>query len=350
MVPLREKLHGVYKNWETKDHKLLYLFLELTRRCNLQCRHCGSDCSSDSSFEEMPTETWLEIIDHIHSNFAAELAFVITGGEPLVRKDLTRIGTYISNLGHPWGIVSNGFALSETRIRELEKAGITSLTLSLDGGEESHNWLRGHPDSYRRIIAAIEALGKSNIPIKDAVTCVHPKNLGELDSIKEVLIEHGIKSWRLFRIFPIGRAEHHQELSLSREGSWEMLNWIERNRKEAKKRGLAINFSCEGYLPFRFDRKVRDEPYFCRAGINIASILADGRVTGCNNNGPVFYQGSIIERSFADIWENEFKKYRNRSWMKSGVCAECPSSSICRGGPIHLWDPEKNETRFCYLH
>ena len=76
---VKSKLYNIYKDFETTEHKLIYVFLEITRKCNLSCTHCGSDCSKDSSMNEMTTESWLSIIDYL--NYIYKPFFVITGGE-----------------------------------------------------------------------------------------------------------------------------------------------------------------------------------------------------------------------------------------------------------------------------
>jgi MoaA/NifB/PqqE/SkfB family radical SAM enzyme len=77
---LKEKLHNAYKKEELKKHYLQYLFLEITKKCNLNCLHCGSDCSKDISSPELTTESWFKIIDYFKSNFSESVVFVITGG------------------------------------------------------------------------------------------------------------------------------------------------------------------------------------------------------------------------------------------------------------------------------
>ena len=110
-----------------------------------------------------------------------------------------------------------------------------------------------------------------------------------------------------------------------------------------------MSFSCEGYLPFKQDLQIRDEPYFCRAGISIASSLADGTITGCNNNGADFYQGSVLEHDFKTIWQKKFQEYRNKDWLKTGLCADCEEWDYCQGSSIHLRSKSTPGPGFCYL-
>lgn len=346
---LKNALHRGYKKIEIKSHQLLYLFLEITRRCNLNCLHCGSDCKSSIGQAELTTESWLKIIDYMSEHFSPQLSFVITGGEPLTHPDLFRIGEQIQSKGRRWGMVSNGLALDAHAFERLISAGIYSLTLSLDGTETAHNKLRNHPKAFTRVSSALKRIGQSDIPFKDVVTCVYPGNIDELERVAELLIEYGIRYWRLFRIFPSGRAKDNDELLLSFEDTQRMLNWIAENRDSYRARGLELSYSCEGYLPMDLDLKVRDMPFFCRAGINVASILSDGTITGCTNNDSYFHEGNILRDNFARLWEKGFRKFRDRSWAREGICADCPHFKDCQGSSIHLWHEPSDGIAFCYL-
>jgi radical SAM protein with 4Fe4S-binding SPASM domain len=82
---------------------------------------------------------------------------------------------------------------------------------------------------------------------------------------------------------------------------------------------------------------VRTEPFFCRAGVSIASILCDGTVTGCPNNPPALAVGNVRQTDFARLWDDSFGPFRDRSWMRRDQCAACGPFKDCRGGSIHLW-------------
>ncbi len=348
-LALRRRAWDRHTEIETQRHVLLYLFLELTRRCNLSCRHCGSDCSVDSECGELDTASWLKIVDYFARTASPKPAIVLTGGEPLLHPGFVEIASALQEAGLSWGMVTNGFCLDEERLARIVDSGIESVTVSYDGTEEAHTWLRRHPLAHERAIRAMRLIGESSIPTRDAVTCVIPSNFEHLDETAQRLAGLGMNSWRLFRVFPKGRAAGVPELALSRELSLGLVDWIAEARKRWAPKGLDIAFSCEGYLPFALDRKIRTEPFFCRSGINIASILCDGTVSGCNNNGPEYAQGSLVERDFFDIWENEFRECRARDWMRTGICADCADWGHCRGGSIHLRDKVAPGPGFCYI-
>ncbi len=353
----RQFVWDLYKKLETSEHRLLYLFLEVTRACNLACLHCGSDCGADGAEDcgaedrasRLTPDDWFALVDAVSARYSPELMFVITGGEPLLWPSLEELGRRIVTRGRRWGLVTNGFALDERRLTGLVASGLESVTVSLDGDAAAHNRLRGNREAYERALRAIRLVGASPIRFRDVVTCVHPANALKLDSIAETLIDAGIPAWRLFRIFPLGRARNNPGLVLDRKASLALVEWIRANRPAYAKRGLAVDFSCEGFFPFSLDRKIRREPFFCRSGINIAAIRCDGIITGCANNGPAFFEGSVLTDDFAEVWEKGFRRLRDREWMRTGLCAGCRHFNHCQGGSAHLWDAEASSPAFCYL-
>ncbi len=127
-----------------------------------------------------------------------------------------------------------------------------------------------------------------------------------------------------------------------------LLDWIAHQRRTTSRQKIVINLSCEGYLPKHIDEKVRDEPYFCRAGINIGSVLCDGSISACPNISRSFVQGNILTDDFRKVWEEKFEVFRKREWMKTAQCTLCPEWKRCLGNSMHLWDEEKKKTIFCY--
>ena len=332
-----------FRSAETRLHELNYLFWECTTRCNLNCLHCGSDCSREGGHPDMPREDFLAALDTIPSP-AKHFIVVLTGGEPLLRKDLETCGMEIRKRGMRWGMVTNGHLYSRERHGSLLAAGMGALTISLDGMAGSHDWLRNTPGSFQRVDRAIGLAAGSPRLNFDVVTCVHQRNMGELPEIHDYLVSKGVKAWRLFTIAPIGRAREHPELFLEDKQFKQMLDFITKRRKSGP---LDVKFSCEGYVG-EYESRVRDTPFFCRAGINIGSILIDGSIADCPNIDRSFSQGNIYRDNFFDIWQTEYEPFRDRSWTKTGPCAECPEYRDCLGNGFHLWHGEKKEVLVCH--
>jgi len=347
-IPFKKKLalelFYKYKKNSAKLHKLTYLFWEATLRCNLNCQHCGSDCKTDPKQNDMLREDFIKVIDtikpHINPN---EVLIAITGGEPLMRKDLEQCGKELFDRGFPWGIVSNGYLLTKTRLISLLESGLRSVTISLDGLQDSHNWLRGKDQSFEKALNAIGLAASVSDLVSDVVTCVNQKNYNELTQIKELLLNMGVREWRLFTIFPIGRAKNNELLQLTPDQFKGLFEFI---KTEREKGDLKISYGCEGFLG-NYEGEVRDNFFFCRAGVSVASILADGSISACPNLRNNFTQGNIYKDDFMDVWNNRFKVMRDRTWTKKGICAECNYYKYCQGNGLHLYDQNK-DLMFCH--
>ena len=318
-----------------RKHELRTLFWECTLRCNVACRHCGSDCRVSSVHPDMPIEDFLKVIDGILPQVNPNKVLVIfTGGEALVRPDIEQCGMELYRRGFPWGIVSNGLFLDRQRLDGLLKSGLHAATISLDGFEEAHNWLRRHPQSYSKAVEAIRMLSGEKEIVWDVVTCVNRKNIDDLGQFKEFLIANGVKDWRLFTIFPMGRAAQMPELQLDDEQFTRTLDFIRDTRKEGR---IHASYGCEGFLG-GYEHEVRDNFYECNAGIDSASVLIDGSISCCPSIRANFHQGNIYRDDFMDVWNNRFQPYRDRSWAKEGICKDCSLFRYCEGNGMHQHD------------
>ena len=348
-IPFKRKIHRYlfqkYKQTQTELHELTYLFWECTLRCNLSCLHCGSDCYTSSETKDMPHDDFLNVTQEIAQKFDAQkITVVITGGEPLMRNDLEMIGLQLRKQGFRWGIVSNALAMSQQRFTSLVAAGMGALTISFDGLQDDHNWLRNNTLSFQKTLFDIEMASKETRLNFDVVTCVNKRNISKLPEIKQILKEKGVKAWRLFTIAPIGRATENKDLLIDNSEFKTLMEFIKQARSDKE---IKTSFSCEAYVG-NYENEVRDAFFFCRAGINIGSVLVDGSISACPNVNHQFVQGNIYQNSFTEVWEEKFQKMRNRNWAKNGKCATCKQFEWCKGNGLHLRN-EKEQLLRCYL-
>lgn len=368
-MSLRKKIameiaRSLYKV-QTSGYPLSQLFWECTQRCNFACIHCGSDCKVSSAVKDMPFEDFRKVLESIKSQMdVSTLTINITGGEPLVRKDLEECGRAIYDMGIAWGIVTNGWLLSQDRLASLLKAGIHGMTISLDGIGEVHDWMRGREGAFDRAVKAITMvcdfnraaaesrpyLGFTRLSPTDAiafdvVTCVNKRSLAQLADLKELLIGAGVKHWRLFTIFPVGRAARYPELQMDKTEMRTLMEFIKQSRKEGR---IDVEFACEGFLG-EYEGEVRNSFFSCQAGITVGSILADGSISACASIRSDYTQGNIYDGDdFMEVWKNRFQPYRDRSWMYKDACRDCKYFRWCQGGAMHLRDSEGNLI-FCHL-
>lgn len=320
-----------------EDHPLRQLFWECTLRCNLSCRHCGSDCKQISAVKDMPKEDFARVLDSVAAATDPHKVMInITGGEPLCRPDLEECGKMIYEKEFSWGMVTNGLALTPQRYRRLLQCGLRAMTISLDGIGETHDWMRGRNGSFEKAAAAIKMVIDSGEIAFDVVTCVNKRNFCQLNELKEYLIGLGLKEWRLFTVFPAGRAAQDPELQLSPEEFRGLMEFIKATRKEGR---IMAEYGCEGFLG-NYEGEVRSHFYQCSAGITVGSVLADGSISACPSIRADYHQGNIYTDDFMDVWKNRFQAYRDRSWMHKDECASCKVWKYCKGNGMHLRDAD----------
>lgn len=322
---------------QTRQHPLTQLFWECTLRCNMKCQHCGSDCKVSTLHPDMPFEDFEKVLRRVKESYDSHhISIVVTGGEPLMRPDIARCGRRMYDLEFPWGMVSNGFLMSDKKIDELLGSGMRAATISLDGLEAEHDWMRGVKGSFKNASHAIERFAHEPSFAFDVVTCVNQRNFGQLNDLKEFLISLGLKQWRIFTVFPVGRAATNPELQISSEQYRQLMDFIIATRKEGR---IWVNYACEGFLG-PYEGKVRDHLFSCQAGISVGGVKIDGSISACTSIRANYDQGNIYTDDFVEVWENRYQNMRDREWMRTGECADCKYWKYCHGNGMHLRDDE----------
>ena len=144
------------------------------------------------------------------------------------------------------------------------------------------------------------------------VTCVNRRNYPYLNELKTSLYKIGVRHWRMFTIFPVGRAALYPEFQLTDEEFTGVMEFIKDTRKEGK---MHLSYGCEGFLG-NYEGEVRDNFFACNAGVTVGSILIDGSISACPSIRSDFHQGNIYQDDFMQVWEERFQPFRNRDWMK----------------------------------
>ena len=168
------------KEQEYVNHTLKDLFWECTLTCNAKCKHCGSNAESKKYENELSTEEIKNAFKQIAEDMdASKILINVTGGEPLVREDLFEVMEYATNeLGFKWGMTTNGILLNDKNIKKLKKSNMETISISIDGLEETHDSFRGVPGSYKIITNNIKKLKDANFVKYIQVTTVfHKQNI-----------------------------------------------------------------------------------------------------------------------------------------------------------------------------
>ena len=338
-----------FKKKAYKEHTLKALFFEMTSRCNARCEHCGSSCGDFVPKDEITAEEIKGVLDDVAEHYDANnIMLFITGGEPLVKKELFDTMAYARKLGFHWGMTTNGILIDEKVIKKIEETHMETVSVSIDGLKELHESFRKVPGAFDKIIKGIKLMQKCPcISDLQITTCVNKKNIDQLEDIYKLLKELNIKDWRLIEVDPIGRAKGNTELLLDADDYKRMFKFIIEKRKENP--DMEFKYGCGHFLGNDLNIELLGNCYFCFTGYWVASILSNGDVSGCPDieRRPELIQGNIRERKFSDIWENEFKKYRSINRTSNSKCKKCPDWKSCLGDAFHTWDWDENKPNFC---
>lgn len=315
---------------------------EITRRCNLRCVHCRSSSEIEvKAHPDFATEEAFRIIDDIAAY--AKPVMVLSGGEPLLRKDVFDIAGYGTGKGLRMCLATNGTLVTDEICSKIKDSGIRIVSLSLDGSKETvHDDFRSQKGAFAATIRAAGLFREYGIEfiINSSFT---KRNQEEIPKVYKLAKELGATAWYLFMIVPTGRGEEIMKELISKEDYEKILEWHYEMEKEEK--DLLVRPTCAPHYYRVVLQKSREEgnkferrtlkfstggSKGCIAGQLIALIDVDGNVLPCSYFPKP--AGNIRKQSFRDIWENselfielrDFKKYK-------GKCGSCEYVTVCGG-------------------
>lgn len=338
---------AAYQDELRKIPKLRYLFLELTDRCNLNCMHCGSKCTGNNStyLEYSIIEKTLNRVADKYN--ASEIMICITGGEPFLHPDIYKIIYLSRGLGFSVGITSNGTLIGSKQAKMIKKAGLNTITISIDGIGDVHNSFRCSTHAFEKAIKGCRNLKDVGIE-PQALTVVHKNNLFQLEEIFDFLVEERFYSWRLVNMDPIGRAALQNQLLLDGKDLRCLFDFIKDKRFNTDT-DMEVTYGCSHFATMEYENEIRDFYFQCGTGTMVASIMANGNIGACLDieRREDLIQGNIYTDDFIDVWENKYQIFRINRALKSKICSECEYSSVCQGDSAHTWDYDKNEPIYC---
>ena len=326
------------------NNQLHTLFFEVTSRCNAFCDHCGSRCDSGKR-NELSVDNFNKVLDEVAERYGTKTIMLnVTGGEPLMRNDLFDITQHADKLGFKWGLVTNGTLITDEVIKRMKKTHMSTITISLDGMEKTHDEFRHIPGGFNRIVTAIEKLVKANFIEHIQVTFIANKNnINELPEVYRLVSMLGINSLRISGVDPIGRAKDNKLISLDKEDYNYLFDFM-RKHSESK---VPVVWSCAHYFG-----EINNPTgiFSCRTGINVGSVLSNGDIFACPNipRRKELIQGNVLKDDFCKVWENGFEFYRNPDRLKAKKCEKCKHWDNCQGDSFHTFDFENKTPQFCY--
>jgi radical SAM protein with 4Fe4S-binding SPASM domain len=301
----------------------LYVHWLATYACNFHCKHCEAQ-PGERPVQELTTEEIVRAVCDMGD--MGVKTFVVTGGEPLLRDDIFEV---ISSAHHRGirniNMATNGF-LVHTFERQLAKAHLTRVYISIDGTEPSNDRFRGVQGAFQKALEALDIFEQLGVTERIANTLVYQENIGELEALRDVIVRSSATLWNIQTALPVGRAREAVNMRLAPEQIRYVFNFIEKSKGM-----LATQLAVVSGHVGTWNSKLRSRPFFCGAGIETCSVMPDGEVLGCHvvyDND--YSEGNIKEKSFQSIWKQKNGRFRQPALNRT--CRACEAYHACRGG------------------
>ena len=352
----------------SKDKKPVVVW-NMTRRCNLRCVHCYAGATSMAGRDDMNTVQGKALIDDLAAYGAPVMLF--SGGEPLVREDLTELAAHAVSRGMRAVISTNGTLITPQKAAELKKVGLSYVGISLDGLDGVHDDFRRHAGAFREAMQGIANCQAEGLKVGLRFT-INRRNAGEVPRLFDLVRDMDIPRICFYHLVYSGRGSSLKNEDLSHVETRAMLDLImDRTRAlfEAglPKEVLTVDNHADG--PYLWLRLLREDPARAAAVMKLLQYNegnSSGRGIGCVSwDGKVhadqFWRehsfGNVLERPFSAIWDNPsielLHKLKDKKSYVTGRCAICRFLSICGGNfraraeAVHgdIWAPDPA----CYL-
>jgi heme b synthase len=281
---------------------------------------------------------------------------ILTGGEPLLRKDIFEIAAYGNQKGLRMVMATNGTLITEGIAGKMLEAGIKRVSISIDGLDaKSHDAFRGVDGAFAGAMAGIETMKKAGIEFQ-LNTTVTLTNLHQVKGILDLAIRLGAAAHHIFLLVPTGRGKEMADQGLPPLDYENTLNWF---YEESLRCPIQLKATCAPHY-FRVFHQRKGKTWGkpketnsagalhamtrgCLGGSSFCFISHTGQVQPC---GYLEIDcGQVKEKAFRDIWENSpiFQDLRDLDRYK-GKCGRCEFIKVCGGCRARAY-----EATGCYL-
>jgi radical SAM protein with 4Fe4S-binding SPASM domain len=318
---------------------------ELTLACDHGCLHCGPRAGRARD-NELTTEECLKLVDELAELGVGEVTLI--GGEAYLRNDFILIMRAIRERGMSCGMTTGGLNLTQERCEAMAEAGISTVSVSIDGLEKSHDHVRAREGSWQRAFQALENLKAAGIK-RSANTQINALTHTELPELLELLAPMGIHSWQLQFTVAHGGAGDHPELLVQPyllPEVFETLSSLADRCRQLRIRpftGNSVGYFGPHEQKLRGTLRRSGHWEGCEAGRSLIGIESDGGIKACPTlGGPTNIGGSWREHGLRAIWERapEITYGRERGLDELwGFCRSCYYADTCRAGCTAVTEP-----------
>lgn len=311
------------------------LAINLTTRCNLACAHCYLDAGTlrNHDPDELSTGEVCRLLNQVAAR-SKETMVVLTGGEPLLRRDIEEIVAHGNQLGLFMVVGTNGMLLTPKRVASLKAAGLQGAGISLDSLDpEYHDHFRGQPGAWEKTLRGIEECRRQDLSFQIHFS-ITVGNAHELPAVIDFAAQLGARVMNVFFLVCTGRGKELSDIS---PGEYEKLlhQILEAQERYAQ---MIIRPRCAPHykrvaLQRDPDATINqisgNEGDGCIAGRHYCRITPHGGVTAC----PYIEEevGNIRQKSFITLWDNNVQFKALRKPVLTGKCGDCEYQKLCGG-------------------
>jgi putative heme d1 biosynthesis radical SAM protein NirJ2 len=326
---------------------MMLISWNVTKKCNLKCRHCYRDAGVEGE-GELSYEEGIALIQEIAS--AGFETLILSGGEPLIREDIYDLIAKAKEIGLSPVLGTNGSLITQEVAKKLKEVGIRRVGVSLDSvNREKHDSFRRSSGAFERTLAGISYLKEVGVMFQIHTT-VMDFNYEEMEEISDFSSRLGAASHHIFFLIPTGRASlqstplvNYKEIERFKV----LLNRILLKRKASK---IEIKPTCAP----QFIRMVQGEVGFkrgCLAGLTYCCILPNGDIHPC----PYLplKVGNVRSDGFQRFWSGKEGVLANlRTMLYKDKCGRCDFREVCggcRAKAYHYGGDYMGEDPFCFF-
>ncbi|MBF0227575.1 MAG: 12,18-didecarboxysiroheme deacetylase [Desulfobacterales bacterium] len=320
----------------------------ITRRCNLKCVHCYAQAKDiEYHSNELSTDEGKALIDDL-SRFNVPV-ILFSGGEPLIRKDITELASYAVSKGIRAVISTNGTLISEDLAFKLKDIGLSYVGISIDGMKKINDKFRGVDGAFESAIQGIKNCQKAGIKVGLRFT-VNKFNVDEIPSIFNLLEIQNIPRVCFYHLVYTGRGSELIDQDLSHDETRKAVDLIINKTKELHDKGLpkevlTVDNHADG--PYIYLRLLKEDPEHAKEVLELLKMNEgnnSGRGIGCISwDGEVhadqFWRhhsfGNIRNKPFSEIWTDLsnplMAQLKDKKKHVKGKCATCKWLDVCGG-------------------
>ncbi|MBD5539353.1 MAG: heme b synthase [Desulfovibrio sp.] len=312
---------------------------EVTRSCNLACRHCRAEAHPEPYPGELTTAEAKALIDTFPE--VGDPIVIFTGGDPMMRPDVYELVSHARGLGLNCAFAPNGTLITPENAARLREAGVSRCSISIDGADAaSHDAFRGVPGAFEASLRGIEYLKAAGLPFQINTT-VTRGNLANFKRIFELCERLGASAWHIFLLVPMGRAAGLADEVITAEEYEDVLHWLYEFRKGTS---MHLKATCAPH----YYRIMRQRAHAEGKSVTPETFGMDAMTRGClGGTGFCFIShvgqvqpcgyleldcGNVRKTPFPKIWRESryFQEFRDQAAYE-GKCGVCEYHRVCGG-------------------